>query len=360
MTTHFVARGLLERVGDQLRLTAAAREHLVASSPWFLGPYFPKLSDRPIALDLIEVLRTDRPANYASRKHEVDWHKAMETEAFAEEFTAAMDCRGRLCAQALARYIDLGSRRRLLDIAGGSGIYACSLAARFPELTASVLEKPPVDRIAQRAIDQRGYGARVNVVAGDMLAEPLPEGYDVHLWSNVLHDWDVPIVKQLLQASAAALKAGAGIVIHDAFLNADKTGPLAHRRLLGPIDARDAGTLLFSSRDGDVAAGGRDSPRRTRFQVPSVGAPSSPTEDSPARPIRVVRVYPWLLRATRGRRRERIRHEGTVATKTHEGCRGVSTSRPVASPAEPAGGASRGATGPSCVSAVTVPSCRTP
>ncbi len=226
MTTHFVARGLLERDRERLRLTATAREHLVASSPWFLGPYFPKLSDRPIALDLIEVLRTDRPANYASRKHEVDWHKAMETEAFAEEFTAAMDCRGRLCAQALARHIDLGNRRRLLDIAGGSGIYACSLAARFPELTASVLEKPPVDRIAQRAIDKRGYGARVTVVAGDMLAEPLPEGYDVHLWSNVLHDWDVPIVQQLLQASAAALKTGGGIVIHDAFLNADKSGPL--------------------------------------------------------------------------------------------------------------------------------------
>jgi len=226
MTTQFVARGLLERDGDRLRLTATAREHLVASSAWFLGPYFPKLSDRPIALDLIEVLRTDRPANYASRKNEVDWHKAMETEAFAEEFTAAMDCRGRLCAQALARHIELGNRRRLLDIAGGSGIYACSLAARFTELTASVLEKPPVDRIAQRAIDKRGCGSRVSVVAGDMLAEPLPEGYDVHLWSNVLHDWDVPIVRQLLQASAAALKTGGGIVIHDAFLNSDKSGPL--------------------------------------------------------------------------------------------------------------------------------------
>jgi len=123
MTTQFVARGLLERDGERLRLSATAREHLVASSPWFLGPYFPKLSDRPIALDLIEVLRTDRPANYASRKNEADWHKAMETEAFAEEFTAAMDCRGRLCAQALSRHIDLGDRRRLWDLcllAGGA------------------------------------------------------------------------------------------------------------------------------------------------------------------------------------------------------------------------------------------------
>jgi predicted O-methyltransferase YrrM len=227
MTTLFVARGLLERHGGTLRLTAESREHLVASSPWFLGPYFPKLSDRPIALDLVEVLRSDRPANFASRKNEADWHTAMETEQVAEEFTAAMDCRGRLLAQALARRLDLAGRRRLLDVAGGSGIYACALAAQFTELTGSVFEKPPVDRIAQRAIDRRGYSSRVNVVAGDMLKEALPQGFDVHLWSNVLHDWDVPIVIQLLRASAAALPAGGEIVIHDAFLNADKTGPEA-------------------------------------------------------------------------------------------------------------------------------------
>jgi acetylserotonin N-methyltransferase len=227
MTTLFVARGLLERDGGILRLTAKAREHLVASSPWFLGPYFPRITDRPIALDLIEILRSDRPANYASRKNEADWHKAMETERVAEEFTAMMDCRGRLLAQALAKQLDLGARRRLLDVAGGSGIYACALAAQFPELTGSVFEKPPVDRIAQRAIDKRGYGSRVSVVAGDMLNDDLPRGYDVHLWSNVLHDWDVPIVIQLLRASAAALPAGGEIVIHDAFLDADKTGPEA-------------------------------------------------------------------------------------------------------------------------------------
>lgn len=172
------------------------------------------------------MLRNDRPANYASRKNEADWHKAMETEQVAEEFTAAMDCRGRLLAQALAKQLDLADRRRLLDVAGGSGIYACALAAQFPALTGSVFEKPPVDRIAQRAIDKRGFASRVDVVAGDMLNDGLPRGYDVHLWSNVLHDWDVPIVKQLLQSSALALPVGGDIVIHDAFLNADKTGPL--------------------------------------------------------------------------------------------------------------------------------------
>ena len=59
-----------------------------------------------------------------------------------------------------------------------------------------------------------------------MLSEPFPDGYDVHLFSNVLHDWDVPRVTQLLAASAAALPSGGIVIVHDAHLNDTKTGPL--------------------------------------------------------------------------------------------------------------------------------------
>ena len=225
MTTLFVARALMVRDDGVLRLTALAREHLVASSPWYLGPYFPRLTDRPIAVDLVEILRTDQPAHFASRKDSDDWHKAMENETFAEEFLAAMDVRGRFTAQAIAARLDLGGGRRLLDVAGGTGVFACALAARFPDLHATVLEKPPVDRIAGRVIARRGFSARIDVLASDMLVDPLPPGYDAHLFSNVLHDWDVPLVHRLLQASAHALSAGGAIIIHDAFLDADKNGP---------------------------------------------------------------------------------------------------------------------------------------
>jgi hypothetical protein len=48
----------------------------------------------------------------------------------------------------------------------------------------------------------------------------------VHLFSTVLHDWDVPVVERLLEASFAALAPGGQLVIHDAHLNEDKSGPL--------------------------------------------------------------------------------------------------------------------------------------
>lgn len=226
MTTLFVASGWLARDGERLFVTESAREHLVADSPWFIGPYFPKVTDRAIAADLLECLKTGNPANFASRKDHQDWHKAMETDAFAKEFTAMMDCRGVLLAQALAKNLKLAGRRRLLDIAGGSGVYACSICAHHPDLRATVLDKVPVDDIATGAIADRGFSDRVDVIASDMLADPLPAGYDVHLFSNVLHDWDIALVKELLKASAGSMEPGGLMIVHDTFLNADKSGPL--------------------------------------------------------------------------------------------------------------------------------------
>ncbi|HYT76523.1 MAG TPA: methyltransferase [Vicinamibacterales bacterium] len=226
MLTLFAAMELIEEREQTFHLTTKAREHLVKTSPWFLGPYYESLKNRPVALDLLKVLRTGKPANWGSQKDETDWHTAMETEAFAAQFTAAMDCRGVYLAQAVAKSLDLTRRRRLLDIAGGSGIYACSLVAHHPHLSATVFEKRPVDGLAARAIAARGCTEKVNAVAGDMLVDSLPSDADVHLWSNVLHDWDEPVVRQLIARSFDALPAGGLIVIHDAFLNAEKNGPL--------------------------------------------------------------------------------------------------------------------------------------
>jgi len=66
----------------------------------------------------------------------------------------------------------------------------------------------------------------VSVVAGDMFTTPLPRDHDLHLYSNVLHDWDVDKVRPLLAASFAALRPGGMLIVHDAHLNAEKTGPL--------------------------------------------------------------------------------------------------------------------------------------
>jgi hypothetical protein len=225
MLTLFASMELLERRGDRVHLTALAREHLVRTSPFFLGPYYASLKDRPVAKDFLRVLRSDKPANWGSFKEEKDWATAMEDEAFAHSFTAAMDCRGVFLGQALAKAMNCGEYRNLLDVAGGSGIYACSITAQHPHLTAAVFEKSPVHKVAAAAIAKRGYSEKVKVIEGDMLKGELPPGFEMHLISNVLHDWNEKTVELILRKSHRALPAGGMLIIHDVHINEDKTGP---------------------------------------------------------------------------------------------------------------------------------------
>jgi SAM-dependent methyltransferase len=241
MLTLFSAMGYVENRGGAFQVSELSREHLVKDSPFFIGPYYGSLKDRPVCKDMLSALKNDRVANWGSFKDEQAWAKAMEDETFANHFTAAMDCRGVHLGQALAKAVNLKPRKRLLDIGGGSGIYSCSFAAHFPHLEAAVFEKPPVDKVAARGIANRGFTERVKVVAGDVFKDALPRGFDVHLISNVLHDWDVPEVRKILRASYDALAPGGMLIVHDAYINAEKNGPL-------PVAAYSA--MLMHSTEG--------------------------------------------------------------------------------------------------------------
>jgi predicted O-methyltransferase YrrM len=226
MLTLFAANGFVEAQDGVFHTTETAREHLVGGSNWNLTPYYASLRSRPIAQDFIAVLKTDRPAGWGGDKAQLDWHKAMETDEFSRSFTAAMDCRGVFLAQALAKKVDLSGQRKVLDIGGGSGIYACSLVAHHKGLRGVVFEQKPVDRIAARCIGERGFADRVEVAVGDMFKDGLPGDCDVHLFSNVLHDWGFDDALQLLRRAFAALPAGGLMIVHDAFINESKNGPL--------------------------------------------------------------------------------------------------------------------------------------
>ena len=241
MLTLFTANGFLSLNDGIYAVTELASEHLVSTSPVFLGPYYASLQNRPVVQDFIVILRTDKPANWGSYKEEKTWSEAMLTEEFATTFTAAMDCRGFVLGPAMAKKTPIGSRKNLLDIAGGSGIYACALVANHPNLSATVFERPPVDVIAGTMIRKRHFENRVRVTPGDMFNDPLPTGFDCHLFSNVLHDWDTDKVNYLINASASALPPGGLIIIHDAHLNETKTGP-------APVAAYSA--LLMSVTEG--------------------------------------------------------------------------------------------------------------
>jgi hypothetical protein len=210
------------------RLTALGEEHLVDSSPYFLGPYYQPIVDSPIAQGCLQVLRQDRPANWQANEQGSDWHASMMEEAFARDFTALMNCRGLAMGQALAEAVAplLREASHVLDVGGGSGVYAAALVSRCPHLKATVLEQPPVDRIAAEELKRFDLAERVQVASGNMFDDPWPSDVDCVLLSNVLHDWDLPPIRRLAERTADALPRGGWVIIHEAFLNEDKSGPL--------------------------------------------------------------------------------------------------------------------------------------
>ena len=228
LCTLLVANGLLRGVdnGSVLHVTDTAREFLVSGSPFDARPYYASIADKPGVADFLTVLRTDRPANWPGEEGEADWHAAMRTEAFAESFTAAMDCRGRVLGPGLAAALTGTAPGRLLDVGGGSGAYAIAVARAFPQTRATVLEASPVDSIARRTISAAGLDGRIDVVTADMFTDPWPADHDAHLFSNVLHDWSEADCRRLLAKSVAALPDGGRLLIHDMLLDDDKSGPL--------------------------------------------------------------------------------------------------------------------------------------
>ena len=62
MLTLFTAMGLVRRDVEIFVVTQSAKEHLCQSSPWCVGPYFASVKERPVCLDMVEVLRTGKPA----------------------------------------------------------------------------------------------------------------------------------------------------------------------------------------------------------------------------------------------------------------------------------------------------------
>ena len=234
LLTLCAAYGLINRdvaAGDVVTLSELGRVHLAAGSPFDLRAYYSSLAERPAVQELAQVLRTDGQAAWASAKAHTlsggtDWSNRLGDKAFAERITAAMDARGAFLAPGLAHAIADLPISRLLDVGGSSGIYAAELLQGRPGASGAVFERSPVDLAARTLLQARGQADRLHVIAGDMFTDPLPSGYDAHLYSQVLHDWDRPRVEQLLVASFVALEPDGWLIDHDAHIDADKCGPL--------------------------------------------------------------------------------------------------------------------------------------
>ena len=121
--------------------------------------------------------------------------------------------------------IDLSGKKRMLDVGGGPGTYSILACQKYPELTAAVFDLPPTVAIAQDEIKQAGLQDRILTIPGNWETDNLGSGYDVVLFSNVLHGGKTPTLMKLRKAYES-MEPNGMVVIQEFLLNNKKTGPL--------------------------------------------------------------------------------------------------------------------------------------
>ena len=212
------AMGLLRKSGERFLVDPGVRDLLVTGGIRFQG----NILDHRYNLlrrwiDLPRILEEGGPARIMRTKR--------TNEEWREFILGMVDVAG-TSADAFLGALDLEGRRKLLDLGGGPGTYAIALCRRYPDLQAVLFDLPETVPIAKEQIERHRLTGRIETMTGDYMADPLGEGYDVILVSNILHSLSFGEIVGLLEKVRSAMTPGGIAVVRDFHLDESRTGPL--------------------------------------------------------------------------------------------------------------------------------------
>ncbi len=153
------------------------------------------------------------------------WESGEMTVETARGIAAFMHSHSLAAATGLALGVDFGKVKSLLDVGGGSGCFAITLAKQNPHLRCTVLDLPAMCEVAREYIQTGGVSERVSTHAANMFTQDWPRGHDALLFSNILHDWGPETNDRLIAKAFATLPAGGAIYLHEMLLDDTGNGP---------------------------------------------------------------------------------------------------------------------------------------
>jgi acetylserotonin O-methyltransferase len=223
-----VGLGLLTKANNEYSNTPISTEYLVSSNPDSLGGYvlYSNQSLYPMWSHLEEAVREGSnrwQQTFGSRDALFDHF--FRSEESQRSFLGGMHGFGRISSQRVAQTFDLGSFRHLADLGGATGHFCIAACQAYPQLTATVFDLPLVERFADEQISASSVADRVRFVAGDFFAGELPPA-DLYSLGRIIHDWGEENIQLLLRKVFAALPSGGGILIAEALMDDDRSGPV--------------------------------------------------------------------------------------------------------------------------------------
>jgi SAM-dependent methyltransferase len=139
-----------------------------------------------------------------------DWYAHNPEEA--GYFNAAMGNLSALAASELVRVYDFSAVRTVADIGGAHGVLLAAILRANPTARGILCDLPHVIATAEEVIAAEGLSERCELVSCDFF-EAVPEGADLHLLKQIVHDWDDERATRLLRNCHRALAPGGKLLL---------------------------------------------------------------------------------------------------------------------------------------------------
>ncbi len=222
-----VAEGFLLRdANGRYSNSAEAAHFLDPAGPNYVGGIIEMFNARLFGFwgSLTEGLRTGEPQNEA--KSGGDLFANLYTDpARLEGFLRAMTGATKPVADALARVFPWADVASVADIGTAQGCVPVRLSLAHPHLTAIGFDLPEVGPIFSRFVAEHGLAQRVRFAGGDFFNDALPRA-DVLVMGMILHDWDLPTKRMLIDKAYAALPAGGSLIVCEMLIDDDRRAHL--------------------------------------------------------------------------------------------------------------------------------------
>ncbi|MCF6522822.1 acetylserotonin O-methyltransferase [Streptomyces sp. JJ36] len=160
---------------------------------------------------LEDAVRGGKPA--FDRVHGTPFFLACEENTrLGDRFTAGMALSTSVMIPAIVHHCDVSGFRHVVDVGGGDGSLLAALLTAYPSLEGTLHERPTALRAAEHTLAAAGVTDRCTLLEGDFFAS-VPEGGDLYVLKNVLHDWDDEDCVRVLRHCAGAAEASRGSVM---------------------------------------------------------------------------------------------------------------------------------------------------
>jgi hypothetical protein len=161
--------------------------------------------------NLIDSVQCDKPAfDEIYRRPLFDY--LAQNSAAAQTFNEAMTDLTTQMALATVLAYDFSGSRVVADIGGGHGVLLDSILRSNPSTTGILFDSKLVIEGATLRVENKGVGDRRRSIGGDFF-KSVPEGADIYILKNVLHDWSDDRAVRILKNCRQVMRSQAKLLV---------------------------------------------------------------------------------------------------------------------------------------------------